>query len=60
MAGRLGAHLRVYNDQAIARLRAHLEGYSEAELDEHTPRVLYHAADGSLSHTSNAIPVQLA
>src|SRR5688572_11767519 len=34
--------------------------YSEAELDEHTPRVLYHAADGSLSHTSNAIPVQLA
>lgn len=34
--------------------------YSEAELDSHQPRVLYIGADGDLSHTSNAIPVQLA
>ena len=34
--------------------------YAEAELDDHTPRVLYIGADGALSHTSNAIPVQLA
>lgn len=33
MARGKGAHLRVYNDQAIARLRGHLEGFSEAELD---------------------------
>lgn len=34
--------------------------YAEAEVDDHTPRVLYIGADGALSHTSNAIPVQLA
>src|SRR5690606_4860889 len=34
--------------------------YAEAELDDHTPRVLCIGADGALSHTSNAIPVQLA
>lgn len=34
--------------------------YSEAELANFQPRVLYMAADGALSHTSNAIPVQVA
>src|SRR5690606_36586957 len=34
--------------------------YAESELDDHAPRVLYMGADGALSHTSNAIPVQLA
>ncbi|TBU97923.1 aspartate 1-decarboxylase [Stutzerimonas kirkiae] len=34
--------------------------YSEAELANIKPHVLYMAADGELSHTSNAIPVQLA
>lgn len=34
--------------------------YNEAELDDFKPRVLYMGADGALSHTSNAIPVQLA
>ncbi|TWH77376.1 L-aspartate 1-decarboxylase [Azomonas agilis] len=34
--------------------------YSEAELNNFKPRILYMAADGSLSHSSNAIPVQLA
>ena len=34
--------------------------YNEAELDDFKPRVLYMGADGALSHTSHAIPVQLA
>ena len=34
--------------------------YEESELATHEPRLLYMAADGSLSHSSNAIPVQLA
>ena len=34
--------------------------YSEAELANFQPRVLYMGADGELSHTSNAIPVQVA
>lgn len=34
--------------------------YEEHELATHKPRLLYMAADGSLSHSSNAIPVQLA
>ncbi|GAB6389045.1 aspartate 1-decarboxylase [Stutzerimonas marianensis] len=34
--------------------------YSEAELANFKPHVLYMGADGSLSHTSNAIPVQVA
>lgn len=34
--------------------------YEEHELDTHKPSLLYMAADGSLSHSSNAIPVQLA
>lgn len=34
--------------------------YSEAELANFKPHVLYMGADGALSHTSNAIPVQVA
>ena len=34
--------------------------YDESELATHTPSLLYMAADGSLSHSSNAIPIQLA
>ena len=34
--------------------------YDENELATHKPSLLYMAADGSLSHSSNAIPVQLA
>ncbi|HAB64279.1 MAG TPA: aspartate 1-decarboxylase, partial [Pseudomonas sp.] len=34
--------------------------YSEAELASFKPHVLYMGADGDLSHTSNAIPVQVA
>lgn len=34
--------------------------YEEHELADHKPRLLYFAEDGSLSHNSNAIPVQLA
>ena len=34
--------------------------YSEAELANFKPHVLYMGADGELSHTSNAIPVQVA
>lgn len=34
--------------------------YDENEVETHEPRLLYMAADGSLSHSSNAIPIQLA
>ena len=34
--------------------------YDENELATHKPSLLYMAADGSLSHSSNAIPIQLA
>ena len=34
--------------------------YDETEVETHEPRLLYMAADGSLSHSSNAIPIQLA
>ena len=34
--------------------------YSEAELEHFQPRMLYMAPGNELSHTSNAIPVQLA
>ncbi|MBP9615221.1 MAG: aspartate 1-decarboxylase, partial [Thiopseudomonas sp.] len=34
--------------------------YEESELATHEPRLLYMGKDGSLSHSSNAIPVQLA
>ena len=34
--------------------------YEESELATHKPSLLYMAKDGSLSHSSNAIPVQLA
>jgi aspartate 1-decarboxylase len=34
--------------------------YSDAELANYQPRMLYMAPGNQLSHTSNAIPVQLA
>ena len=34
--------------------------YDESELDNHQPRILYMAENGDLSHSSHAIPVQLA
>ena len=34
--------------------------FTEAELDTYKPRMIYMNADNSVSHTSNAIPVQLA
>ncbi|MDM1695677.1 aspartate 1-decarboxylase [Thiopseudomonas alkaliphila] len=34
--------------------------YDESELDAHQPRILYMDANGDLSHSSHAIPVQLA
>lgn len=34
--------------------------FDEAELDSFKPRMLYMNADNSVSHTSNAIPVQFA
>ncbi|WP_108126238.1 aspartate 1-decarboxylase [Saccharospirillum mangrovi] len=34
--------------------------FDEAELDAFKPRMLYMNADNSVSHTSNAIPVQFA
>lgn len=34
--------------------------YEEHELADHKPRILYFGDDGALSHSSNAIPVQLA
>ncbi|MDM1708734.1 aspartate 1-decarboxylase [Thiopseudomonas alkaliphila] len=34
--------------------------YDETELDAHQPRILYMDANGDLSHSSHAIPVQLA
>ncbi|MOA23908.1 Aspartate 1-decarboxylase precursor [compost metagenome] len=34
--------------------------YSEAELAVHQPQMLYFSPDNQLSHTSQAIPVQVA
>jgi len=34
--------------------------FTETELDTYKPRMIYMNADNSVSHTSNAIPVQLA
>ncbi|HEY6610102.1 MAG TPA: aspartate 1-decarboxylase, partial [Pseudomonas sp.] len=34
--------------------------YSEAELAQHKPRMLYFTPGNALSHTSHAIPVQVA
>lgn len=34
--------------------------FDNQELENYAPHILYMAADGSLSHSSNAIPVQLA
>ena len=51
------AHKAKVGDRVIICAYAH---YSEAELANFQPRVLYMGADGELSHTSNAIPVQVA
>lgn len=34
--------------------------YSEAEVAEHQPRLIYMAAGNKVSHTNNAIPIQVA
>ena len=44
-------------DRVIICAYAH---YSEAELLNFKPRMLYMAPGNELSHTSNAIPVQVA
>ncbi|HSC83989.1 MAG TPA: aspartate 1-decarboxylase [Pseudomonas sp.] len=51
------AHKAAVGHRVIICAYAH---YSEAELANFQPRVLYMGADGELSHTSNAIPVQVA
>ena len=50
------AHKAAEGHRLIICAYAH---YSEAELADFKPHILYMAPDGSLSHTSNAIPVQL-
>lgn len=35
-------------------------GYSEAELIKHKPRLIYLNRDNSVSHSANAIPLQVA
>lgn len=50
------AHKAAVGDRLIICAYAH---YSEAELADFKPRILYMGPDGLLSHTSNAIPVQL-
>ena len=51
------AHKAQKGDRVIICAYAH---YSEAELASHKPRMLYMAPGNVLSHTSNAIPVQVA
>lgn len=51
------AHLAAVQDTIIICAYANL---NEAELDQFKPRMLYMNADNTVSHTSNAIPVQLA
>ena len=51
------AHKAKVGDRVIICAYAH---YSEAELVNFKPRMLYMAPGNELSHTSNAIPVQLA
>ena len=51
------AHKAKVGDRVIICAYAH---YSEAELLNFKPRMLYMAPGNELSHTSNAIPVQLA
>ncbi len=51
------AHKAAEGHRLIICTYAH---YSEAELATFKPRILYMDASGALSHTSNAIPVQIA
>ena len=51
------AHKAKVGDRVIICAYAH---YSEAELLNFKPRMLYMAPGNELSHTSNAIPVQVA
>ncbi|GAA0576401.1 aspartate 1-decarboxylase [Halomonas salifodinae] len=51
------AHLAGVEDRVIICSYAH---YSEAELDSHQPALVYLQEGNTVSHTSNAIPVQLA
>ena len=57
VAGKSAAHKAKVGDRVIICAYAH---YSEAELEHFQPRMLYMAPGNELSHTSNAIPVQLA
>ncbi|SDK56488.1 aspartate 1-decarboxylase [Billgrantia gudaonensis] len=51
------AHLAAAGDRVIICSYAH---YSEAELEAHAPALVYLQEGNAVSHTSNAIPVQLA
>ncbi|AMD02455.1 aspartate 1-decarboxylase [Halomonas chromatireducens] len=51
------AHLAGPGDRVIICSYAH---YSDAELDNHQPALVYLKEGNDISHTSNAIPVQLA
>ncbi|MFC3285578.1 aspartate 1-decarboxylase [Litchfieldella rifensis] len=51
------AHLASVGDRVIICSYAH---YSEAELDDHQPALVYLQQGNAVSHTSHAIPVQLA
>lgn len=51
------AHLANVGDRVIICSYAH---YSEAELDDHQPALVYLQQGNAVSHTSHAIPVQLA
>ena len=51
------AHKAGVADRLIICTYAH---YSEAELAQHKPKMLYFADNNHLTHTSHAIPVQVA
>ena len=51
------AHKAGVADRLIICTYAH---YSEAELAQHKPKMLYFAEGNSLTHTSHSIPVQVA
>tara|TARA_B100000678_G_scaffold212688_1_gene180133 strand:+ start:1139 stop:1519 length:381 start_codon:yes stop_codon:yes gene_type:complete len=51
------AHLASEGQRVIICSYAH---YSDSELDQHKPSLVYLQEGNEISHTSNAIPVQLA
>ncbi|MCG7599432.1 aspartate 1-decarboxylase [Halomonas sp. McH1-25] len=51
------AHLASVHDRIIICSYAH---YSESELDDHKPTLVYLQEGNHVSHTSRAIPVQVA